>query len=69
MNKRDKLASQTIKALHRSGVPIEQLAKDAAQMGVKSRFVYRTLGYRYVCTNRRAGTYEWIHSSDLERVK
>ena len=47
MKKKERQLRKTIIALHRSGVSVEKLAKDAPQeLGVRPRFVYRVLGYR-----------------------
>jgi hypothetical protein len=47
MKQNEQQLRKTIIALHQSGVPASQLAKDAPkELGVRPRFVYRALGYR-----------------------
>lgn len=55
-----KTARKHIIALHRAGMPIEQLARDAPrELGVRARFVYRVLGYEHR-RNPKSRKFEWV---------
>mgnify|MGYP003658365390 CR=1 FL=1 len=60
MNKKQRLLRNTVIALHRAGATVEDLAAAApASLGVRSRFVYRALGYTRL-QNPATGQTEWI---------
>lgn len=60
MGNKHRNARKHIIAMHRAGIPVEELAKAApVELGVRSRFVYRVLGYERHY-NRRTRKTEWV---------
>lgn len=59
MGRKRQEARKLIIAMSRAGVSTEQLVRDAGELGVRARFVYRTLGYKREY-NRAEGRWMWV---------